>query len=103
MEIHLTQHSMVGIPGVKDFLKFKRFRDQLFALALERQPHAIICVDFNLFNLRFAAFVKNYIRARHGTFNNWNPKVIKYITPQVWASLRESQAYQMGPAILTCC
>jgi len=95
MEIHLTQHSMVGIPGVKDFLKFKRFRNQLFALALERQPHAIICVDFNLFNLRFATFVKNYIRARQGTFNNWNPKVIKYISPQVWAS-RENRAYQMA-------
>ena len=95
MEIHLTQHSMVGIPGVKEFLKFKRFRDQLFALAMERQPHAIICVDFNLFNLRFAAFVKKYVRARQGTFNNWNPKVIKYISPQVWAS-RENRAYQMA-------
>jgi lipid-A-disaccharide synthase len=95
MVIDLTQHSIVGIPSVKEFLKFKRFRDQLFALALERQPHAIICVDFNLFNLRFAAYVKNYVRARQGTFNNWDPKVIKYISPQVWAS-RENRAYQMA-------
>jgi lipid-A-disaccharide synthase len=94
LAIDLTKHSMVGIPGLKDYLKFKRFRDELFALALERQPHAIICVDFNLFNLRFAAFVKQYVRDRHGTFNNWDPKIIKHISPQVWAS-RENRAYQM--------
>ena len=95
LAIDLTQHSMVGIPGLKDFLKFRRFRDELFQLAMERQPHAIICVDFNLFNLRFAACVKQHVRARQGTFNNWNPKVIKYISPQVWAS-RENRAYQMA-------
>jgi lipid-A-disaccharide synthase len=95
MSINLVQHSMVGIPGVKDLLKFKGFRDQLFALALERQPHAIICVDFNSFNLSYAAHVKQHIRNRHGTFNNWNPKIIKYVSPQVWAS-RENRAYQMA-------
>jgi lipid-A-disaccharide synthase len=94
MAIDFTQHSIVGIPSAKEFLKFRRFRDELFALALERQPHAIICVDFNLFNLRFAAYVKQYVRDRRGTFNNWDPKVIKYISPQVWAS-RENRAYQM--------
>jgi lipid-A-disaccharide synthase len=95
MSINLAQHSMVGIPGIKEILKFKRFRDQLFAQALERQPHAIICVDFNTFNLVFAAHVKRHLRARQGTFNNWNPKIIKYVSPQVWAS-RENRAYQMA-------
>jgi lipid-A-disaccharide synthase len=95
MSLNLAQHSTVGIPGVKEILKFKRFRDQLLAIARERQPHAIICVDFNSFNLWFAAHVRHYIRERHGTFNNWNPKIIKYVSPQVWAS-RENRAYQMA-------
>lgn len=95
MPFDLTQHSMVGIPGLSAFLKFKRFRDHLFALAVERQPHVIICVDFNLFNLRFAAHLKRFIRSRRGTFNNWDPKIVKYVSPQVWAS-RESRAYQMA-------
>ena len=95
MSINLAQHSTVGIPGLGEILKFKRFRDQLFAVAREHQPHAIICVDFNSFNLWLAALVRRYIRDRHGTFNNWNPRLIKYISPQVWAS-RENRAYQMA-------
>lgn len=95
MSINLAQHSMVGIPGIRDVLKFKRFRDHLLAVARERHPHAIICVDFNSFNLWFAALVRRYVRDRHGTFNNWNPKIIKYVSPQVWAS-RENRAYQMA-------
>ena len=67
----------------------------LIALALEREPHVIICVDFPLFNAIFAAAVKKHVRARRGTFNNWEPKIIKYISPQVWAS-RENRVHQMA-------
>ena len=95
MSLNLVQHSMVGIPGLKEYRKFRRFRDELFALALERQPHAIICVDFNQFNLEFAALVRKYARAREHTFNNWHPKLIKYVSPQVWAS-RENRAYRIA-------
>jgi lipid-A-disaccharide synthase len=35
------------------------------------------------------------VRARRGTFNNWEPKLIKYISPQVWAS-REGRAFKIA-------
>jgi lipid-A-disaccharide synthase len=91
----LTAHSMVGVPGPRTILKFKRFGDQLLALARERQPHAIILVDFNEFNLRFASRLHHWLRSRRGTFNNWQPKLVKYVSPQVWAS-RESRAWQIA-------
>ena len=91
----LTQHSLIGLPGLRGFLKFRARLNQLIALACEREPHAIICVDFQLFNSTFAAAIKRRILARRGPFNNWEPKIIKYISPQVWAS-REKRAYTIA-------
>lgn len=92
----MTQHSVIGLSDVlKQILKFRRLLLQLLALAKERQPHAIICVDFAGFNRRFAAQVKKYVRSRRGTFGNWDPKIIQYVSPQVWAS-RERRAWQMA-------
>ncbi len=93
MSVNLAQHSMLGVPGVKALIKFIRFRNELLAVARERQPHAIICVDFNTFNLNFAAMLRKQLRARR-LFNNWEPKIIKYISPQVWAS-RPGRAKKM--------
>jgi lipid-A-disaccharide synthase len=91
----LTRHAVIGPLGlIKNILNFKRMFDQLVALAIEREPHMIICVDFSVFNHRFAAAIKKYVRQRRGTFNNWNPKIIKYISPQVWGS-RENRVYQI--------
>jgi len=86
MAFDLTQESLIGLPGPKVYLRLRRRMNQLIALAREREPHAIICVDFQLFNSTFAAAVAKYVRDRAGTFNNWAPKLIKYISPQVWAS-----------------
>ncbi len=80
---------------LQTYFKFKQLFNQLFALAIEREPHVIICVDFSLFNERFAAAIKRYVRSRRGTFNNWEPRLIKYISPQVWAS-REGRAYKIA-------
>ncbi len=91
----MMQHSMIGLPGPKAYFKFRGLLRQLVALAKEREPHAIICVDFPLFNALFAAAIKKYVTKRRGIFNNWRPKIIKYISPQVWAS-REYRAYQIA-------
>ena len=92
----MTQHSVIGLSDVlKNYFKFKRLFDQLFKIATEREPHVIICVDFSGFNRRFAAAIKQHVRARRGTFNNWEPKIVQYISPQVWAS-REERAYQIA-------
>src|SRR5262249_40204715 len=73
----------------------RKLLNQLLDLARERQPHAIICVDYQYFNSIFAAAIKKYVRRHRGIFNNWEPKIIKYISPQVWAS-REGRAYKIA-------
>ena len=81
----MTQHSVVGITDVlKNYFKFRRLFNQLLALAVERKPDAIIGVDFGGFNLRFGHAVKEYVR--NNPFAKWNPKIVQFISPQVWAS-----------------
>ena len=92
----LTQHSVIGISDVfKNILKFRRLFRKLFRLALERQPDVIIGVDYGGFNLRFGRAIKQQVRAHRGRFNNWNPKIVQFVSPQVWAS-RPGRAYQMA-------
>lgn len=91
----LTQHSIIGVPGLGDYFQLRGRLNELVKLACDREPHVIICVDFQAFNSAFAAAVKKYVRSRAGTFNNWNPKIIKYISPQVWAS-REGRARKIA-------
>jgi lipid-A-disaccharide synthase len=81
----LTQHSVIGITDVlKHILKFRRLFNQLLALAIERQPDVVIGVDYGGFNLRFGQAVKKYIR--NNPFSKWNPKIVQFVSPQVWAS-----------------
>ncbi len=81
----LTQHSVIGISDVlKNYFKFRRLFNQLLALAIERQPDAVIGVDYGGFNLRFGHAIKEYIR--NNPFAKWNPKIIQFVSPQVWAS-----------------
>ena len=81
----LTQHSVIGITDVlKNILKFRRLFNQLLALAIERKPDVVIGVDYGGFNLRFGQAVKKYVR--ENPFSQWNPKIIQFVSPQVWAS-----------------
>lgn len=92
----LTQHSVIGISDVfKNILKFRRLFRQLFRLALEQQPDVIVGVDYGGFNLRFGRAIKQHIRAKRSRFNNWNPKIVQFVSPQVWAS-RPGRAYQLA-------
>src|ERR1035437_1781965 len=92
----MTEHSVIGLSEVlKHYLKFRSLLRQLFRLALERQPDAIICVDFSGFNRRFAHAIRQYTHARADWFHDWKPTIIQYVSPQVWAS-REGRAYQMA-------
>jgi lipid-A-disaccharide synthase len=91
-----TQHSVIGLSGtLKNYFKFRRLFHQLLTLAIERQPDAIIGVDFSLFNRRFAHAIHRYVQSRLDQFHPWNPKLIQYVSPQVWAS-RPTRAYQMA-------
>jgi lipid-A-disaccharide synthase len=81
----LTQHAVIGISDVlKNYFKFRRLFHQLLALAIERKPDAVIGVDYGGFNLRFGHAVREYIR--ENPFANWNPKIVQFVSPQVWAS-----------------
>ena len=92
----MTEHAVVGVSDVlKNYIKFRRLFYQLYRLAIKRQPDAIVCVDFAGFNRRFAHAVRTYVRPRRDWFHDWNPKLIQYVSPQVWAS-RERRAYQLA-------
>jgi lipid-A-disaccharide synthase len=92
----LTQHSVIGFAEVlKNLGKFKRLFNQLLQVAIERQPDVIIGVDYGGFNLRFAKAIKAHVRANRGLFKNWNPKVVQFVSPQVWAS-RAGRAYTLA-------
>jgi lipid-A-disaccharide synthase len=81
----MTQHSVIGITDVlKNILKFRRLFNQLLALAIERKPDVIIGIDFGGFNLRFGQAVKKYVR--ENPFSTWDPKIVQFVSPQVWAS-----------------
>ena len=81
----LTQHSVIGITDVlKNILKFRRLFNRLLALAIERKPDVVIGVDYGGFNLRFGQAVKKYVR--ENPFSQWNPKIVQFVSPQVWAS-----------------
>jgi len=92
----LTQHSVIGISDVlKELGKFRRMFRQLLRLAIERQPDVIIGVDYGGFNLRFAKAIKNYVRRHRSDFVPWNPRIVQFVSPQVWAS-RPGRAYSMA-------
>jgi lipid-A-disaccharide synthase len=81
----LTQHSVIGISDVlKKYFEFRRLFHQLLALAIERKPDVVIGVDYGGFNLRFGHAVKEYVR--NNPFSKWNPKIVQFVSPQVWAS-----------------
>ena len=85
LTLDMTQHSVIGISDVlKNYFKFRRLFNHLLALAIERKPDVVIGVDYGGFNLRFGHAVKEY--TRENPFANWNPKIIQFVSPQVWAS-----------------
>ncbi len=90
----MTQHAVIGITDVlKNYFKFRRLFNQLLALALERKPDVIIGVDYGGFNLRFGHAVKEYIRGN--PFSKWDPRIVQFVSPQVWAS-RPGRAFQIA-------
>jgi len=92
----LTRHSLIGISGVfKKYFEFRRMFHQLLRLAIDRQPDVIIGVDYGGFNLRFGKAIKNYVRKHRTEFVPWNPKLVQFISPQVWAS-RPARAYTLA-------
>jgi lipid-A-disaccharide synthase len=95
LAFNLTEHSIIGFPTLKNYLQARRRFHQLLQLAINRQPDVIIGIDYNYFNLQFAEAIRQYTRRHSGWFHAWHPKLVKYVSPQVWAS-REDRAYQIA-------
>ncbi len=92
----LTQHSVIGFAEVlKNLGKFRRLFKQLLQVAINRQPDVIIGVDYGGFNLRFAKAIRAHARRHRNLFSNWNPKIVQFVSPQVWAS-RAGRAYTLA-------
>ncbi|MFM1770386.1 MAG: hypothetical protein RJA22_2915 [Verrucomicrobiota bacterium] len=83
----LTRHSVIGlVEALRHYRTFKALFDQLLALALDRRPDVLVCVDFSGFNRRFAAALRWEIRVRGAALQGWRPRLIQFVSPQVWAS-----------------
>jgi len=93
LAVDMTQHAVVGIPSLGKYLKLRRLGGDLLALAVKRQPDVVIGVDYGGFNLRFGHAVKEY--GRTNPFSNWTPKIVQFVSPQVWAS-RPGRARQIA-------
>src|SRR2546423_5919382 len=87
----LAADAVVGIWEVlKNYGKFKGFFEHLLKLALERKPDAVILIDYPGFNLRFVKALRE-----RGAGTGWRPKIIYYVSPQIWA-WHESRVHQIA-------
>jgi lipid-A-disaccharide synthase len=92
----MSKYSVIGFTDVlMKYPKFRRLFVELLAAAFRRRPDVIIGVDYGGFNLRFAHALKKYLRESTDDFHNWNPKIVQFVSPQVWAS-RPERAYQLA-------
>lgn len=96
LTVDMMKHSVIGFAEVlKKYAEFKRVFNRLVKVAVERQPDVIIGVDYGGFNLRFGKAIKNYVRKHRKEFSSWNPKIVQFVSPQVWAS-RAGRAYTLA-------
>ena len=84
--VDLTVNSAIGpADALRQYSRYRRAFDLLLREATRRTPDRVVGVDFGAFNLRFAAAIRSRSGSK-GPFHNWNPKVIQFVSPQVWAS-----------------
>jgi lipid-A-disaccharide synthase len=94
--VDMMEHSVIGLwEVVKRYGTFKRLFDQLLRVALERRPDVLVCVDFSGFNRRFARALRWEMALQPGAFGDWRPRIVQFVSPQVWAS-RPGRAKQMA-------
>lgn len=83
----MTQHAAIGFGDViKKYGQFRKIFNDLLALAVERRPDLILLVDFGAFNLRFATAIRGAVTKYSRKDPGWAPKIVQFVSPQVWAS-----------------
>lgn len=86
LTLDLTQHAVVGLWEVlKHYPELRRIFYSLLDVARHELPDVIIVVDYPGFNMRFIQAVRSIVNGRGGHFHNWNPRIVYYISPQIWA------------------
>jgi lipid-A-disaccharide synthase len=86
----LTADAVIGLSDVLQKLpRFNRYKKELTQLAVAQKPELIILVDFSYFNQRLARAIRRLASP------GWQPKLVKYVSPQVWAS-RAGRAADMA-------
>lgn len=83
----LTSDAVIGLSVFKNYPRYRRRFQRLVELAAAEKPELIILVDFSVFNRRLA----HAIRRKGG----WKPRIVQYVSPQVWAS-RPGRAAKMA-------
>jgi len=84
----LTADAVIGLSDViKKLPLFRRRLGELTRLAAQEKPELIILVDFSGFNRRLAHAIRGVCGRA--------PKIVQYVSPQVWAS-RPSRADKMA-------
>jgi lipid-A-disaccharide synthase len=79
--LDLTQFAIIGLADVLwNLWRLRQILEEMLQLAEARRPDAVVCVDYGGFNSRFAAA----LRARQTP--DWRPRLVQYVSPQVWAS-----------------
>ncbi len=74
----MSAHAVLGLwEVIKQYRKFRRFRDRILDLARRERPDAVVLIDCSGFNLRLTPQLRTDLP---GT------RIIYYISPQVWAS-----------------
>ncbi len=87
----MTRHSVIGLwEALKRYPFFRRLMNRLVDAACERRPDVIVCVDFSGFNRRLARAIRERSR-----LSSWRPRIVQYVSPQVWAS-RPGRARSMA-------
>lgn len=90
----LAEHSVIGVEILKKLRFFRAVFSTLRREARAQSVDAVIGVDYSGFNLRFAEAIARETRRPAGPFQNWHPRLVQYISPQVWAS-RPGRARRM--------
>jgi lipid-A-disaccharide synthase len=76
--LDLSAHAVLGLAEVlKQYFKFRKFRDQILELARTERPDAVVLIDCSGFNLRLTPRLRRDLPGL---------RIIYYISPQVWAS-----------------
>lgn len=82
----LVRHALIGIPSIGQLRQLRRLQDVIVEEAIRRQPDLFIGVDYFGFNGRLASRLRLASTRSDSPFHNWRPKLVQYVSPQVWAS-----------------